>query len=626
MSGIAGIIRFDGGPVEPDLIEKMTASMAYRGPDGINHWVQGSVALGQCMLRTTPESLDESQPLHNDDSSLVLVMDGRVDNWEELRSELLARGARLRTRADAELVLRAYEVWGEECMPHIDGDFAFVIWNARTRTAFCARDQMGNKLFNYHWDGKTLVFASEVHAILAMPWIEQIPNEGLFAEYLGNEWYSRHETPWQGLTRLIPAHRMRVTSSGCATVHYWQPDYAVTLPFTSETEMAEHYFSLLERQVRRMSRSAYPVACEVSGGLDSSALFALLAKLQRNQDLPAPGFAGYGLAIPDDAAANEIDYMRVVGSFVGHTIKEVPATQAPLDWFETAARTYKEFPSYPNGTMSLDLRTTARAEGARVVMTGIGGDEWVGMPWYGSAYTEEMALLNVRNAYQCFKRDCGDIGGPTALKWFLRYGLAPFAPQPMKRSAQALLQLRAPTSRPKAYWLSAHYQDLLAERRAAFQAKKPPALARRGQSIQYRILLGAYEVLSRELEERQNARLGVELRSPFNSRAIIECAFATPERFRTQGRTTKVLHRRAFADLLPECVVKRTSKADFMGTFRTQLKDLGRERIVRTARERGDWVKTEGIDHMVDNLQNCVDLGSVEWKLWTLIGCHSLPR
>ena len=92
MSGIAGIIRFDGAPVEPGLVEKMTSAMSHRGPDGIHHWVRGSVALGQCMLRTTPESLEETQPLTNEDESLVLVMDGRVDNWEELRKELLGRG------------------------------------------------------------------------------------------------------------------------------------------------------------------------------------------------------------------------------------------------------------------------------------------------------------------------------------------------------------------------------------------------------------------------------------------------------------------------------------------------------------------------------------------------------
>ena len=151
MSGIAGIIRFDGGRVEPGQIEKMTAAMSYRGPDGINHRVLGPVALGHCMFRTTSESLEETQPLANEDESLTLVMDGWLSNWEELRAELLAKSARLRTRADAELVLRAYEAWGADCVAHIEGDFAFVIWDARRCEAFCARDRMGNKPLFYCW-------------------------------------------------------------------------------------------------------------------------------------------------------------------------------------------------------------------------------------------------------------------------------------------------------------------------------------------------------------------------------------------------------------------------------------------------------------------------------------------
>jgi len=217
MSGIAGIIRFDGAPVEPGLVEKMTAAMPYRGPDGINHWVKGSVALGQCMLRTTPESLEETQPLANEDESIVLVMDGRVDNWEELRRELLGRGALLRTRSDAELVLKAYETWGRECLPHIDGDFALVIWDARRQEAFCARDRVGNKPFNYSWDGKTFIFASELHAILGLPGFREVFNEGMLAEYLANEWYSRDETFWNGVMRLVAAHRMVIGAGGVHT-------------------------------------------------------------------------------------------------------------------------------------------------------------------------------------------------------------------------------------------------------------------------------------------------------------------------------------------------------------------------------------------------------------------------
>ena len=208
MSGIAGIIHVDGEPVEPGLIEKMTSAMSHRGPDGIRHWVKGAVALGHCMLQTTPESLAEVQPLGNEDESLVLVMDGRLDNWEELRRELQSRGVALRNRSDAELVLRAYETWGPDCLSHIDGDFALVVWDSRRRAAFCARDRLGNKPFAYHWNGKTLTFSSEVHAILRLPWVAREPNEGLLAEFLAFDWQTRDETFWKGVMRLPAAHRM----------------------------------------------------------------------------------------------------------------------------------------------------------------------------------------------------------------------------------------------------------------------------------------------------------------------------------------------------------------------------------------------------------------------------------
>ena len=290
MSGIAGIIHFDGAPVAPGLVESMTGAMAHRGPDGIDHWVKGSAALGQCMLRTTPESLEEHQPLTNEDESLVLVMDGRVDNWEELRRELLARGAVLRNRSDAELVLRAFETWGRDCLPHIDGDFALVIWDARRREAFCARDRIGNKPFHYHWDGRTFAFASELHAILALPWVREELNEGMVAEFLANDWHSRDETFWQGVLRLVAgAPDGRSTRAGRASSSIGSRTSQATLPCTSDDEYAEYYRALFTDVVRRMSRSSQPLACEVSGGLDSSAIFAVAERsATRRQRLLAP--------------------------------------------------------------------------------------------------------------------------------------------------------------------------------------------------------------------------------------------------------------------------------------------------------------------------------------------------
>jgi asparagine synthase (glutamine-hydrolysing) len=438
MSGIAGIVRFDGAPLEPGPIERMTAAMAHRGPDGIRHWSTGSVALGQCMLCTTPESLDERGPLANEDGSLVLVMDGRVDNWEELRRELLGRGAVLRDRTDAELVLRAYEVWGRECLSRIDGDFAFAVWDARRREAFCARDRFGQKPFHYHWDGTTLAFASDVHAVLALPWVPQVLNEGMVAEFLANEWLSLDETFWEGVLRLQQARRMTVDARGPRLDTYWAPDLQATLPCRTEGEFAEHYRSLLTDSVRRMSRTSGPLACELSGGLDSSALVAVTERLRREGKLLAPSLDAYTLAFTDDSAANEMDYARAVGKHLGIRVREVAPTHKPLSWYRERAMRARTFPSYPNGVMGLGIREQAAARGSRALIVGIGGDEW--LTGSRSYYSDAVAARDWSMLANCLLADRKHFGSTRALWWLLRIGFVPFLPG---RIMQPLRGLRA---------------------------------------------------------------------------------------------------------------------------------------------------------------------------------------
>ena len=130
MSRIAAVLRFDGQPVEPAMIRRMTQTMAYRGPDGISHWIGENAALGHCMFHTTVESLEERQPLADEAGRFHLVMDGWLANPDELRAKLEARGLRPRDRSDPELVLRAWQTWQAQCCDHIDGEFVFLIWDA----------------------------------------------------------------------------------------------------------------------------------------------------------------------------------------------------------------------------------------------------------------------------------------------------------------------------------------------------------------------------------------------------------------------------------------------------------------------------------------------------------------
>ena len=624
MSGIAGIIHFDGKPVEPGQVEAMTAAMHYRGPDGINHWRRGNVALGQCMLRTTPESLEETQPLTNEDESLVLVMDGRVDNWEELRHELLGKGAVLRTRADAELVLRAYEVWGRDCLSRIEGDFALVIWDAQQRQAFCARDRVGNKPFNYHWNGRTLVFASGLHPILALPWVSEMLNQDTLAEYLGTEWYSLDETLWQDVLRLKPSHFMVATGQGGLTPHrYWMPDLHMTLPCRTDEDYIEHYRALFTDVVRRMSRSLAPVACEVSGGLDSSAIFAVAETLRQQGRLPAPGLEGYTLDFSGDAAADEMAYARAVGAHLGCTIHEVTPAHMPLDWYRETARLYREFPDYPNGAMGLSIAQTARSRGSRVLVSGTGGDEWVG----GCClyYAEAIAGRRARELLALLQRDIREAGLAAAFWRLLRHGVLPLLPDSLRRDLQqvAVFVRRRGRDRPPS-WLAPAMQQRLAQRQKHNELESSPRWQRLGQRRQWLNLSNPYVTLAREINERRASRMGLEWRQPFWDVRIIQAAFATPEHLRLRGHENKWLHRRALVGLLPEQVLQRQSKAEFSVAFSRYWSELRPHLMADVMPGRLDWIQHSGFS---DLLCRPFDPRSEDWNegvAWTLFGLDAM--
>ena len=263
----------------------MTAAMVRRGPDGLDHWRKGNVALGQCMLCTTPESLEETQPLTNEEESLVLVLDGRVDNWQELRRELLGKGAELRSRADAELVLRAYEVWGEACPSKIIGEYVFCIWDARKQRLFAARDAAGTRHFYYHQGKGWFGFASEIKGLLALSRVERRLNESRLLDYLVVEFDRDDEvgTFYQGILRMPAGHAMSVTAEGTRVWRWWNPGELTEQRFASLEECTEAFIDQLRVAVKCRLRSVKPVGAMLSGGMDSSAIVGLISKEFRDE-------------------------------------------------------------------------------------------------------------------------------------------------------------------------------------------------------------------------------------------------------------------------------------------------------------------------------------------------------
>lgn len=625
MSGIAAVIRFDGGPIEPGTVERMTAAMDYRGPDGIAHWQRGSVALGHCMLHTTTESLEEVQPLCNEDASLVLVMDGWLSNWEELRADLLTRGAHLRTRCDAELVLRAYETWGDDCPKYIDGEFAFLIWDAHRNEAYCARDHAGLRPLHYHWDGKRLVVASDIVGVLAGPDVEARPNPGMIVQYMADEWFTLDETIWSGVLRAEAAHWQRFGASGTRRGRTWNPPTEVTVRYKRDEDYIDHYRELFSQCVRRAGRSHKPIACEVSGGLDSSAVFAMAHALQREGRLPAPRIHGYTLAFDTRGTAeDEIDYARAVGHHVGADIAEIPAFFPDLAWFESRAREDRDMPPYPNGAMSINLARAAVGDGCRVVLDGLGGDEWLSaQPLY---YAEHLADGDWAGFGRTWREDARTAGWRSATRWALQFGVAQFLPESLVVQRRRLLDFVRSRHVQGESALAPAYQAMLFDYRHAKRRIVPPNpafMTRRGVAWW---LDNVYVRISRDRTAQHCARNSYEARSPMYARSFIEFALATPERVRSRGGIDKYLHRSAFVDLLPKIVTERQTKAHFSMTFAHQLMKMEDLLVNELPRNGSGFLDQEGVSRLYGRYRAIPSDGKPQWQLWGVFGCENAIR
>ncbi|KAB8330903.1 lasso peptide isopeptide bond-forming cyclase [Scytonema tolypothrichoides VB-61278] len=273
MSGIMGIYYLDDRPVDRENLGMMVEILAHRGPDDADIWIDGAVGFGHRMLWTTPESLLEKLPLANGTGNLVITSDARIDNRDELINTLEFDNFLPEKITDSELILAAYEKWRESCPEHLLGDFAFAIWDKRQQSLFCARDHLGVKPFYYyHQPGKAFVFASEIKALLCLQQVPRRLNEVRIADYLTLTMEDRAITSYQDILRLPPAHSMVVSQSGMKMWSYWELDPHREIKMDSDEAYAEKFREIFTEAVRCRLRSAFPIASQLSGGLDSSAV------------------------------------------------------------------------------------------------------------------------------------------------------------------------------------------------------------------------------------------------------------------------------------------------------------------------------------------------------------------
>lgn len=317
MCGIAGWLSLStGDPVSEETLRRMRESMVHRGPDGAGTWMSPSRQVGLAFRRLAIIDLNQNanQPMPNEDGSLHIVFNGEIYNHRALRRELEAKGHRFRTdHSDTETIVHGYEEWGQEVVHHLEGMFAFAIWNERERTLFMARDRIGIKPLYFTSTGNAFLFASEIKALLEHPRVSAQVEPYALYHYLSFLTTPAPMTMFRGIFKLPAGHRMLVKPGGqISPERYWDPlpPWIVTNDPAqrSEADAVVRTRALLESAVEKRLMSDVPFGVFLSGGVDSSAITALMA---RQLEQPVKTFT---VGFSDHQHLNELDYARRVAT------------------------------------------------------------------------------------------------------------------------------------------------------------------------------------------------------------------------------------------------------------------------------------------------------------------------
>jgi asparagine synthase (glutamine-hydrolysing) len=584
LCGICGWVRLDGlndaGADALDgagagILDRMNQAMVHRGPDE-----GGSVLLGAAAMAVRRLSIIDlvggRQPIWNEDHSCCIVFNGELYNYLDLRDRLQDRGHLFRTKSDTEVVLHAYDEWGPGCLRRFNGMFAIAIYDLAHSLLFLARDRIGEKPLYYYQDAKRLVFASEIKVLLAHPDVRpQLSFRGL-ANYLAFGHAVAPDTMYSGVYKLLPGHYLTVENGTTRTRQYWdvgdEPYLAVDKSY-SEATYADEIRSLLDDSVRLRMIADVPVGAFLSGGLDSSAVVALL---KRHATGPVKTFSiGFSIG----GGYNELSDARLVAHYLGTEHHELIVEHVDLvETLRTLVYHYDEPFGDAAGFLVYLLSKFARQH-VKVVLTGDGGDELFG--GYRRYAADQVAAL-----YQRLPNLLTRVAVPEIVDHLPRL-------RRLKRTVQTL-PIRNPARR-YASWLVLFTPQMQAE---LLQPELTYALKGYDPAWPYTYYYdrlngnNASDHLNRlmyidvktwladaymEKVDKATMAASLEARLPLLDHRLVELAFQIPSAHKIQGWSTKRILKRAVRDLVPRAVLTKRKHGFSVPTdmwFRGALKEF----------------------------------------------------
>ena len=609
MSAICAIFSIDG--VQKEDAQTMLTSLSAYPHDSQGAWVSGCFALAACTLHTTTESYSQAQPNVSADGSLACVFDGYLINHEEVARDIESRGGVLRSRSDVEIALKAYEVWGEDCAEKLHGEFALIIADERAGRIFATRDHLGFAPLYFLKEDERLIIASDFRTIAALKPRALEPNLRYLAQTVTNRWYLRDETPWKQISRLKRAHRLIFNGHRLTECKYWSPPTDITIKYKSDAEYAEHYHEVLFDCVRRSSRSHAPVGVAVSGGLDSSAIFSIADALEKEALWQAPGFAGYSLAAEDGSNAFELPYARAAAANLGRDLSEIPLFDPDIDYYTEDGQWHMDLPIASNGAMTLSMEEQVVSDGSRVLINGIGGDEW--LQGHAHSYPEFLDANDVIGFCRTFGNEVNAQGILKATKQCARESVGWLMPERLRDSIRRQMRERRRNNDLALGWLAPELRAALREAEEEFESSLPPNPV---EWSKVNLATTPRGDLTHSLMRRQRNRVGLESRHPMLYRSFIEFSLGTPAHIKRRGAQTKVIHRKAMAPYLPEKVMNRATKANFTNTkidhqFAEYVREHAHQRL-------GELCDFEGLSRVfeIDFLGPEGDYWA--WEIWGL--------
>jgi asparagine synthase (glutamine-hydrolysing) len=576
MCGIAGIVSTDGldAGAAPRAIQ-MRDILTHRGPDEAGLHVDAHAAIAHRRLSIVDLSTGQ-QPTSNEDGTVWIVYNGEVYNHADIRRDLEGRGHRYRTKCDTETIVHAYEEWGDQCVHRLRGMFAFAIWDAPKRRLLLVRDRLGIKPLYWCRAGRTLLFASEIKAILASNLIHAEPNTAVLPEVLSTRYTSGTETMFRGVHKLLPGHFLRFEDGHVDIQQYWDVPVGRSdgqrgisgragLPVCQDDsgsagspvrqDIVARFRSLLEESVRLRLMADVPLGMFLSGGIDSSAVAAIMARMI---DRPLQTFS---VAFKEHAF-NELEYAREVARAVGAAPHEIVIDDH--DFFAALPRLlwHEDEPiAHPSSVPLYFVSALARRH-VKVVLTGEGSDEL--LAGYGK-YLRSAWNWRAGTVYERLV--------PSSVRTSIARGIVPRLPRRLARhAARTFLAMdRTPESMFFDNFASIRLRDQQSLLAPGLRDAATGAQAYGASRAHFDRPNGASTLLDRLLyadiktylvellmkQDQMSMATSIESRVPFLDHKLVEFAAQLPDEWKLSGLTTKRVLREAMKGLLPESILNR---------------------------------------------------------------------